>query len=86
MYLSLETLMSTIKTLIYSGGTDTPGEFCNDFSFSNNLFHIFNFPTRISVSDSHSPALLNFYLPFNPKTYSTAVAFSLLANSVHAVV
>ena len=33
--------------LIFSGGTDRPGELCYNFSISNNLTQIVNFPTRI---------------------------------------
>ena len=33
--------------LTYSGGTDKPGELCYNFSISNNLTQIVNFPTRI---------------------------------------
>ena len=33
--------------LTYSGGTDRPGELCYNFSISNNLTQIVNFPTRI---------------------------------------
>ena len=33
--------------LTYSGGTDRPGELCYNFSISNNLTQMVNFPTRI---------------------------------------
>ena len=33
--------------LTYSGGTDRPGELCYNFSISNNLTQIVNFPTQI---------------------------------------
>ena len=33
--------------LTYSGGTDKPGELCYNFSISNDLTQIVNFPTRI---------------------------------------
>ena len=33
--------------LTYSGGTDRPGELCYNFSISNDLTQIVNFPTRI---------------------------------------
>ena len=48
--------------LTYSGGTDWPGELCYNFSISNDLTQIVNFPTRISDCDSHSPALLDLFL------------------------
>ena len=48
--------------LTYSGGTDRPGElFCN-FSIPNDLTEIVSFPTRSPDCDSHSPALLDFFL------------------------
>ena len=43
--------------LTYSGGTDKPGEFCYNFSISNNLTQMVNFPTRIPDWDS-----LDFFL------------------------
>ena len=46
----------------YSGGTDRSGELCYNFSISNDLTQIVNFPTRIPNCDSHSPALLNLFL------------------------
>ena len=48
--------------LTYSGGTDRPGELCYNFSISNDLTQMVNFPTWIPDCDSHSPALLNFFL------------------------
>ena len=45
--------------LTYSGGTDRPGEQCYNFSISNDLTQMVNFPTPISDCDSHSPALLD---------------------------
>ena len=50
--------------LTYSGGTDRPGEFCYNFSISNNLAQIVNFPTWIPECGSHSPALLDFLSSF----------------------
>ena len=44
--------------LTYSGGTDQLGELCYNFSVSNDLTQMVNFPTR----DSHSPALLDLFL------------------------
>ena len=44
--------------LTYSGGTDQAGELCYNFSISNDLTHMVNFPTRISDCDSHSSSLL----------------------------
>ena len=48
--------------LTYSGGTDRPGELCYNFSISNDLTQMVNFPTWIPDCDSHSPALLDFFL------------------------
>ena len=44
-----------------------------------------NFPTRILYCDSHSPALLNFFLSFDASICST-MAFLPLGNSDNAVV
>ena len=46
--------------LVYSGGTDRPGELFYNFSISNNFTQMVNFPSRIPNCDSHSPALLDF--------------------------
>ena len=46
--------------LTYSGGTDQPDKLCYDFSISNHLIQIVNFPTKIPDCDSHSHALTNF--------------------------
>ena len=48
--------------LTYSGGTDRSGELCYNFSISNDLTQMVNFPTRIPDCDSHSPALLDLFL------------------------
>ena len=48
--------------LTYSGGTDQPGEFCYNFSVSNDLTQMVNFPTWIPNCDSHAPALLDLFL------------------------
>ena len=71
--------------LTYSGGTDRPGELCYNFSISNDLTQIVNFPTRIPDCDSHSPALLDLFLSFDPSICS-AMAFPPLGNSDHVVV
>ena len=65
--------------LTFSGGTDRPGELCYNFSFSNDLTQIVNFPTRIPDCDSPSPALLDLFLS------SDAMAFPPLGNSDHVV-
>ena len=70
--------------LIYSGGTDRPGELCYNFSISNNLTQIVNFRTRMPDCDSHSPALLDFFLSSDASICST-MAFPPLGNSDHVV-
>ena len=71
--------------LTYSGGTDRPGELCYNFSISNNLTQIVNFPTRIPDCDSHSPALLDLFLSSDASICST-MAFPPLGISDHVVV
>ena len=71
--------------LTYSGGTDRPGELCYDFSISNDLTWMINFPTRIRDCDSHSPAVLDLFISSNASICST-LAFAPLANSDHVVV
>ena len=68
--------------LTYSGGTDRPGELCY---ISIDLTQIVNFPTRIPDCDSHSPALLDFFLSSDTSICST-MAFPPLGNSDHVVV
>ena len=71
--------------LTYSGGTDRPSELCYNFSISNDLTQIVNFPTRIPDCDSHSPALLDLFISSDPSICST-MAFPPLGNSDHVVV
>ena len=71
--------------LSYSGEADRPGELCYNFSISSDLTQIVNFPTRITDCDSHSPALLDFFLSSDASICS-AVAFPPLGNSYHVVV
>ena len=71
--------------LTYSGGTDRPAELCYNFSISNDLTQIVNFPTQIPDCDSHSPALLNLVVSSDASTCST-MAFPPLGNSDHVVV
>ena len=47
--------------LTYSGGTDRSGEICYNFSITNDLTQMVNFPTLIPDCDSHSPALLDSF-------------------------
>ena len=71
--------------LTYSGGTDRTGELCYNFSISNHLTQIVNFPTWIPDCDSHSPALLDLFLLSDASICST-MAFPPLRNSGHVVV
>ena len=71
--------------LTHSGGTDKPGELCYNFSISNDLTQIVNFPTRIPDCDSHSPALLDFFLSSDASICSS-MAYPPLGNSDHVVV
>ena len=71
--------------LTYSSGTDQPGELCYNFSISNDLNQIVNFPTRIPDCDSHSPALLNLFISSDASICST-IAFPPLGNSDHVLV
>ena len=71
--------------LTYSGGTDRSGELCYNFSISNDLTQMVNFPTWIPDCDSHSPALLDLFGPSDASICSTK-AFPSLGNSDHIVV
>ena len=71
--------------LTYSSGTDRSGELCYNFSISNDLTQMVNFPTRIPDCDSHGPALLDLFLSFDASICST-MAFGPLGNSDHIVV
>ena len=71
--------------LTYSGGTDRPGELCYNFSVSNDLTQMVNFPTWIRDNDSRSPALLLLFLPSDVSICST-MSFPPLGNSNHVVV
>ena len=63
----------------YSSGTDRPGELCYNFSISNDLTQIVNFPTWIPDCDPHNPALLDFFLSSDASICS-AIAFPPLGN------
>ena len=69
----------------YSDGTDRSGELCYNFSFSNDLTQMVNFPTHIPDYDSHSPALLDIFLSSDISICS-AITFLPLGNSDHVVV
>ena len=69
----------------YSGGTDRPGELCYNFSISNDLTQMVNFPTQNPDYDSHSPALLELLLSSDASICST-MTFPPVENSDHVVV
>ena len=71
--------------LTYSSGTDRPGELCYNFSISNDLTQMVDFPTRIPDCDSHSPALLDLFLSSDASICS-AMYLLPLGNSDHVVV
>ena len=69
----------------YAGGTNRPGELCYNFSTSNDLTQIVNFPTRIPDLDSDSPALLDLFISSGASISST-ITFPPLGNSDHVIV
>ena len=71
--------------LTNSGGTDRSGELCYNFSVSNDLTQMVNFPTWILDCDSHSPALLDLFISSDASICST-MALSPLGISDHVVV
>ena len=48
--------------LTYFGGTDRLGELCYNFSILNDFTLMVNVPSWIPDCESHSPALLDFFL------------------------
>ena len=71
--------------LNHFGGTDRPGELYYNFSISNDLTQIVNFPTRTPDCDSHSSALLDLFISSDASICFT-LAFPPLENSDHVVV
>ena len=85
MFLSLRTLTSIIRTgLPILVELIDLVNFCN-FSISNNLTQMVNFPRWIPDCDSHSPTRLNLFLSSDASICSTMV-FRPLGNSDHVVV
>ena len=85
MLLFLETLASIIRT-----GSPIPVELIDLVNsviifVSNDLTQMVNFPTRIPVCESHSPALLNLFFSSDASICSTK-AFPPLGKSDHVVV
>ena len=71
--------------LTYCGGTDRPGEFCHNFSISNDLTQMVNFPTGIPECDSQSPPLLDLFL-YSDASIGSKTTFPFLGNSDHIVI
>ena len=69
--------------LTCSGGADQRGELCYNFSISNDLTQMINFPTRITDCNSYSPALLDFFLD---TSICSTMGSPLLGNSDHLAV
>ena len=83
MFLSLEIFNVHDKDwLTYSDGTDRPDELCYNFSISNDLTQMVNFPTQVPDCDSHSPVLLDLFISSDASICST-MAFFPLENSDH---
>ena len=85
MFLSLEALTSIIRTglPILVDLIDLVNS-CYNFSISNNLTQMVNFPTPIRDCDSHGPALLDLFISSDSSICST-MAFPPLGNSDHVV-
>ena len=66
-------------------GKPVLGELCYNFSISNDLTQMVNFPSRIPNCDSHSPALLDLFIS-SDAIIGPAMAFPPLRNSDHVVV
>ena len=63
--------------LTYSGGTDRPGELCYNFSFSNDLTQMVNFPTQI-------PTVILIILLFWIYLFLLTLVFALKWLSLHS--
>ena len=57
------------ECLTYSGGADRPGELCYNFSISNDLIKMVNFPTQIPDGDSQSPTILDLFIYSDTSNY-----------------
>ena len=71
--------------LTYSRGTDRSGELSYNFSISNDLTQMVNFPTGLPGCCSQCPALLHLFISSDASICST-MAFPPLGNSDHVVV
>ena len=63
--------------LTYSGRTDRLAELCYNFSISDELTQMVNFPTRILDCESHSPALLDLFISCDASICSTWLSLHL---------
>ena len=72
-------------SVTYSRETDRSGELCYNFSVSNDLTQMVNFPSGIPDFDSHSPAFLGLFLSPDHSICSRT-AFPLLGKSYQVVV
>ena len=84
IFLSLETLTPIIRTglPILEGLINLVN--CYNFSISNDLTQMVNFPTRIPDCDSHSPVLLDLFIS-SDVSICFKMAFPPLGNSDHVV-
>ena len=71
--------------LTLSVGTERSGELCYNFSISDDFNQIVNCLTRILDCDSHSPALLDFFLS-SDASICFKMAFPPLGNADYEVV
>ena len=72
--------------LTYSDGTDRPGELCYNFSISNDLTKMVNFPTWIPYCDSHTVMVLLFFISFFSCNYLFYSCFPSVGKYDHFVV
>ena len=63
--------------LTYCGGTGRLGKRCYNFSISNDLTQMVNFPTQIAACDSYSHALMDFFLSSDATFCSTSAFLPL---------
>ena len=71
--------------LTYYDGTDIPGELYYNFSISNDLNQMVNFPNWILDCHPQSSALLDLLISSDPN-FSSTMDFPSLGNSDHVVV
>ena len=71
--------------LKYSNGTNSSGIAAYNFSLSQSITQLVDFPTRFPDRDNQTPSLLDLFLSSNPNVCNASV-LSPLGNSDHAVV